>query len=87
MSSFEFDLMDELYFPASFDELVERLSREKKIIYETLTSLLQQEFIVQLQFNSKTKDFDKLENPDFSSIEKSSFVATKQGLTAHTGVQ
>ena len=84
MTNIEFEIMDELYFPCSFGELVSKFTYEKQEIYDVVVSLLQKEFIVQLQFNSSTNDFEKQEQSDFHTIEKSSFVATKRGLLEHT---
>ena len=45
--------------------------------------LLNKGFIMQMQYNDNMKDYLKLEQPDFSSIERSAFVASREGLKVH----
>lgn len=83
LTASEYRLLDELYFVTTYRELVEQLSMEESEVQTTLMGLLNKGFIMQMQYNDNMKDYLKLEQPDFLSIERSSFVASREGLKVH----
>ncbi len=76
-------LLDELYFVTTYPDLVQQLTLQESVLRATLTSLLHKGFIIQMQYNDVMKDYEKLEQPDFSVMERSAFVASRQGLIVH----
>jgi hypothetical protein len=83
LSDLEFRLLDEVYFISSYKVLFENLDCSEDVFQQTLRSLLENKFINQLKYNDMLFDFEKLEIPDYASLEESSFVATKLGLLIH----
>jgi hypothetical protein len=78
LSALEKDVMEEMYFVISFSELEKNVFALHEELIVALQNLLKKEMISQLHFGKN--DFVKLDSPDFSSIEKSNFVASKKGL-------
>jgi len=78
LTELEKDVMEEMYFVISFRELEKALRVPHAELVTAISHLLNNEMISQLHFVKN--DFEKLEPPDFSSLEKSSFVANKKGL-------
>ena len=78
LTEVEKDVMEEMYFVISFRELEKALRVTHAELVAALNHLLIEEMISQLHFVKN--DFEKLDKPDYSSLEKSSFVANKKGL-------
>ncbi len=80
MTDEEFDLMDELYFVQSFNDLKETLGWEEAKLLSTLQLLFEKEYIKCLA----GPDEELSVNPDISGEGKQyCFLATKKGLLAH----
>jgi hypothetical protein len=83
MTDEEFDLLDELYFVHSYQEIKEQLSWEDDILVRTLKKLLEKEWI--RCFKNVTEEIFGSEirlNNEFQSYH---YLATKAGLLAHNG--
>ena len=81
MTNEEFDVLDELYFVKSFDDLVLSLQWEKELVLSQLWNLIQKDWVkcfVELSENEKPTHEDFLKE-----YMKMQFVATKSGLLAH----
>ena len=83
MSELEFQIMDEVYFLCSFQQLLQVLGCDEEKLNDALIDLLRVEMIQQLEFSEENADYLKLETPDFSRIKSCSYVATKKGLLEH----
>ncbi len=83
MNDLEFQIMDEVYFLCSFQQLHQVIGCDEEKLNDSLIELLKQDFIQQLVFEDEEKDYLKLELPDFSRIKTASYVATKKGLLEH----
>jgi len=83
LTDLEFRVIDELYFVTSFDGLLDALNENPEAITEVLKGLLEKKLLTQLVFDRVLKDYRKLEAPDFSAIQHSYFVASKEGLLTH----
>ena len=83
MTDLEFDVLDELYFVQSYQELQEEVELTDPTLKETLSSLSTKGYIKCL----KDHDRDFTEGDPFSSDQFKSlfFLATKKGLLAHNG--
>lgn len=79
----EFLVLDELYFVSSYHDILEHINMDVAIFKTTLMSLLEKGFAVQMKYNVTHNDFEKLERPDQTCLEHSSFVATREGLLIH----
>ena len=81
LTDLEYRILDELYFVSSFPNLLNNVSGEKKSVVESLQHLLENELVTQIKPDGGTEE--KLEVPDFSTLEQSYFVASKKGLLIH----
>ena len=77
----EFKLLDELYFITSYHTLLLNSGESEEEARSGLKSLLQKGLVDQCVRDQK--DFQKLEQPDYDSINDSYFVASKKGLLIH----
>ncbi len=83
MTSDEFDLLDELYFVTSCNELKSSLNWTDERIYKSIISLFDKAWLKCMNAKSEelsTKEID-LEN----AFCEYHYLATKQGLLAHNG--
>ena len=85
MSEIEFEVLDELYFVKSLEELQKSLHLSSEVLINTLISLRNKNWVRILdQQNIETtiisNDFS------FNSLLSYKFVATKQGLLAHNEI-
>lgn len=81
MSDEEFDVLDELYFVISYDELEENLPHLKKVLKDLLSTLLKKGYIKCLVKDSEEEVLDTFE---FNlNYKKYNYLATKAGLLAH----
>ena len=83
MNEQEIDLLDELYFVQSYQEVKNALDWDDTPLQEHLFSLSQKEYIKMLV--NHDEEYDKAS--DFSSIPWNDlyFLATKKGLLEHNG--
>lgn len=81
MSDQEFDVMDELYFVQSFDEVMEAADLEEEMLKQVLQGLMEKGWIRCMQSREGEVNGDKI---DFHTHFKQYFyLATKKGLLAH----
>ncbi len=79
MDDAEYDLLDELYFVISYDELEANVDLSEEQILKTLTSLASKGWVrVYENSDKELDDFDLISN--FKSYY---YLASKQGLLAH----
>lgn len=84
MTDDEFDLLDELYFVQSYNEVKDAVNWDDEKLTSTLNSLHQEGFIRILQSHDeefKMIDSDKAITP----WEDLFYLATKKGLLQHNG--
>lgn len=84
MNEREFEVMDELYFVISFVELMEKLDMNKSMLFDTLTSLIKEEF-VRCYKNEEELDFPDIEFK-IDKFEEYRFLASKKGLMEHNTI-
>ena len=85
MSEIESEVLDELYFLTSFEDLFKNAGLTQKEVKSALKSLLSKQYISQHLYSEKLKDFERCTAPDFENLEQFHYLATKQGLLAqHT---
>lgn len=81
MTNLEYDVIDELYFVTTFDELEQNLSLSKDELQSVLKTLIQKEWIKCLKDVSEELIFDETEfDQNYSNYY---YLATKAGLLAH----
>jgi len=81
LTDLEYRVLDELYFVSSFQNLLDNLVEEKSLIVDALKNLLRNGLVTQVKMESGREE--KLETPDFTTLEESYFVASKKGLLIH----
>ena len=81
LTDLEYRILDELYFVSSFPNLLHNVSEEKKSVIDSLRRLLENELVTQINPDAGAEE--KLEVPDFATLEQSYFVASKKGLLIH----
>lgn len=80
MTDLEFDLLDELYFVISFQEILATLSWSSEVLSEELEKLLQKEWIKTIERETM---LELTLVPPTADYHKYLFLATKKGLLAH----
>ena len=83
LSDLEFLILDELYFISSYNTVLQNVGYDEEIFRSALISLLEKGWISQMKYDSGRNDFERFDEADSTSISKSYFVATKQGLLIH----
>lgn len=85
MTDLEFDLLDELYFVKSFEEIRNALGWEDEIILKTLGSLLERGWI--RCYFTPTQEImdDEIDLP--GKFRKLFYLASKDGLFAHNSTE
>ena len=83
LSEIEFAVMDEIYFPATFQLIVKNTKGENTLIKSILKNLLEKKFVHQMKYNEQLNDYERCLDSDFENIEKYLYVASKNGLLAH----
>ena len=84
MTDDEFDVMDELYFLQSFEELKEQVDIEGEKLKEILRNLLSKGWVKCFESATESLAIDII---DFeSNFDKYHYLATKEGLLAHNSV-
>lgn len=81
-----YDLLDELYFLISFQELSNKFSEQENTFQTYLKDALKQGYIAQHIFDMQTQDYAKQSQIDFEHIEKYHYLATKEGLLFLNGI-
>ena len=81
----EFDLLDELYFVQSYQELRQALSWSEELLNTVLKSLLQKPYIKFLEDHDTEIDTKQALQLPSSAYQELLFLATKQGLMIHNG--
>ena len=81
LTDLEYRVLDELYFVSSFQNLLDNLMEEKGTVVDALINLLKNNLVTQVRMESGKEE--KLEAPDFTTLEESYFVASKKGLLIH----
>ena len=83
LSENEYAIMDEIYFPTSFDAIVKNTKLSREDVSSLLKNLLQKEFVHQMKFNETMNDYERCLDADYSHPETYLYVASKKGLLAH----
>lgn len=81
LTDLEFSILDELYFVSSFQSLIDNVNKEKELVEEALRKLLQNDLVIQVKMHAGREE--KLDTPDFDTLQESYFVASKKGLLIH----
>lgn len=81
MTDHEYEILDELYFVISFEELKQRLTIDESELKQTLNSLLDQEYI---KCFSNVSDELPHEDVNFeNNYQNYHYLVSKEGLFAH----
>lgn len=80
MTDLEFDLLDELYFVISFQEILAELSWTSAVLSQELEKLIQKEWIKTIERETM---LELTQVPSTADYHKYLFLATKKGLLAH----
>ena len=79
----ESDVLDELYFVISFNDVTAAMQLDENVICKALSNLLEQGYVQQLKFSQSIGDFEKMDEPDTANLSGYHYLATKKGLLAH----
>lgn len=83
LSRAEWDLMDELYFIASWDDLRVSTRMTETNLTEILNSLLTKELVRQLKYDPAANDFTDTPVTDMENLRLYHYTASRKGLEAH----
>lgn len=81
MNDVQFDILDELYFVISFDDLLKSLDLESEVLLENLKEMVKKGWVkcfeIETELESSSISFDD------SKFKNYFFLATKKGLFVH----
>ena len=86
MTNIQFQIIDELYFVTSFDDLLREVEIDDIELIGELKTLLQSGWVEQFIFNQEQKNYIKQKHPVFDTISSHAYLATKEGLLKHNGM-
>ncbi len=81
LSGQEYDIMDELYFVISFEELLKILPLDRNILKRGLSRLVEKRWVKCFQNPEQDIDFDDVDYEN--QFNKYYYLATKEGLFVH----
>lgn len=81
-----YDLLDELYFLISFDDLQLKFSAQPEQFQALLNEGLTEHLIAQHLYDQPTNDFVKQTNIDTEHLYSYHYLATKKGLLFLNGI-
>ena len=81
MTELEYEILDELYFVISFQDLKQRLSLEEAELKSALSSLLQQDYIN--CFGNISDEIPPAQLDFENNYRNYHYLASKEGLFAH----
>jgi len=84
MDELEDQLIDELYFVISYDDLVRSLPWDNSFTTK-LIELIERKWVDQLHFDKTIGDFIKMSEPNTNQLQQYSYLANKKGLLEHSG--
>lgn len=84
MNIIQEEVIDNLFFIVSYDELLESVSCSEKELVENIEKLLNKKLINQYQFDDAIHDYKELEKTDFDQIPDYAYLANKDGLLKYT---
>lgn len=81
MNKKEFEVLDELYFLVSFDDLQEALNYDRSELRDILKSLVRKKWVKCYKTVNEDIEWDQV---DFENLfDKYHYLASKEGLIAH----
>lgn len=83
MNALEYDIVSELYFIISYQELLSQVSIDETTLNHSLINLLQEGNVAQYSMND---EFEKQIPVDIKHLPDYAYLATKKGLLAHMGM-
>lgn len=83
MSDEEFDVLDELYFVISFEELMEAIDMHEQMLFQVLKDLLEKGWI--RCYRNHSEELLPHEANFSRFYREYHYLATKAGLLAHNG--
>ena len=81
LSGQEYDIMDELYFVISFEELLKILPLDRNILKRGLSRLVEKRWVKCFKNPEQDIDFDDVDYEN--QFDKYHYLATKEGLFVH----
>jgi len=81
LSEQEYDILDELYFVVSFEELLKKLPMDKYVLKQTLGNLIEKRWV--RCFNNPEQDIDYHDVDYENQFDNYHYLATKEGLFIH----
>ena len=82
MTQEEFDVLDELYFVTGYDDLMNRAGVDEAVLIQTVIGLVEKGWVECYAISGEPIPESEVELP--SSIKKYGYLASKEGLFAHT---
>lgn len=81
-----YDLLDELYFLISFEELSNKFPNQTEALNNLLKDGLQLAYIAQYQFDNQHQDYTKQSQIHLTNLHQYHYLATKEGLLFLNGI-
>ncbi|WMJ74513.1 hypothetical protein RCC89_15265 [Cytophagaceae bacterium ABcell3] len=81
MTDIELDILDELYFPISFDALKDTLGIEDDVLLKELQGLVKKGWVQCII--PESDEIIPITETSFNNLRQYHYLATKEGLLAH----
>lgn len=81
MNEVEYDIMDQLYFVTSFEDIKQQTGLEDDVILSVLWNFINKDWVK--CFKDPEKEVEVREDDFRTKFEKYHYLASKQGLFAH----
>ena len=85
MEDLEFEILDAIYFVEPFETILNEVSEKcYGVVKECLRKLIRKRWVQVMVFNEEKQEFLSSTFFDFDRMDDYHFLATKDGLKAHT---
>ena len=80
----EYEVLDVLYFVESYEKILEEVNYPPNIVTDVLKMLIRRRLVVAMDWNEDKKEYVKSFMYDSDHMDTFHYLATKEGLMAHT---
>ncbi len=84
LTPIEYDIINAIYFVEPFDNILRECKEPEPIVADTLKQLLDKNYVVAMRWDSEKNEFVKSFIYDSDNMRAYHYLATKEGLLAHT---
>lgn len=84
LNEIEFDILNAIYFVEPFENILAECKQPATIVADVLKQLIDKKYVVAMQFDEEKQEYVRSFIYDSDNMHAYSYLATKEGLLAHT---